>query len=49
MSYANGYKSTDFRQYVPADKTTEIVIEMVREGTASLDLYIRDENMNLVS
>ena len=49
MAYASGYKYKDFRQYLTADKTTRIMIEMVREGTASLDLYIRDENMNLVS
>ena len=49
MAYASGYKYTDSRQYLPANKTTEVFIEMVKPGTASLDVYIYDENMNRIS
>ena len=46
IAYASGYEPIDFRQYLPFNKMTDITIEMAKTGWASMDIYIRDVNMN---
>ena len=45
----SGYQTAEFRRYLAANKTEEETVYVVRTGTASFDLTVRDFNGNAIT